>query len=469
MTNFFKKIKCILSLFICCCLLTGCSGGRGDNGGILGSVIHKGLYENCSKSSSASKGEEAEDPNEQENIQKIYSVFKEKAGWNDEMIAGMCGNFSVESSIQPKRAEADYCLFPDYDKALEEHDAYCSKVFGAYSISLNYSAYAGSDGNYCGYGLAQWTGPRGETLLKTAETIGEKWYSIDVQIAYILYEVQNTRPAYDGEPTSASEAALEFTTKYEGNTSMAITEREQRAEEICSSLSSLTVDTSYTDKIFEYAQKFGETKEGTSSGSSSSKSSKNCKAGSSSGGNSSIAEAAITWCYDATTMEDTTTQTCGSHGRDIPAKTKYLDFFKQMECHNPTMICECSGFSEAIVKWSGADDSFAGSSGGQITHANGSEHWENLGSGHGAADLQPGDVLANANHVFIWVGSELIQEKRPGAKDAYGGSSPNVCEASMGDHAPYFSTYSDSSLAQYEVLRNVKQEDSSKYKEIQDF
>ena len=235
-----------------------------------------------------------------------------------------------------------------------------------------------------------------------------------------------------------------------------------------STISSCSVDTAYADKIFEYAQKFGETKEGSGSGSSSS-SSKKCSAGTKSGGNASIAEAAITWCYDASTMEDTSHQDCGQGDGGHPALNKYRDFMLKMNCHNPGWICECSGFSEAVVKWSGADDSFSGASGGQISHANGSDHWENLGSGHSSSDLQPGDVLADANHVFVWVGSEAIQEKRPGAKDPYGGTSPNVCEASLGGHAPYFSTYTDDRLKQYEVLRNVKQEDSSKYKEIQDF
>ena len=469
-----KFSKILISIMVSFCLLlslTGCAGAKGDVGGALGGVFHSGIYENCSKgTSSSSTGEEAETPDEAENIKKIYSVFKGKLQWNDYMIAGMCGNFSVESSIQPKRIEADYCYHPDYDKALEEHDSYCSKVFAAYTangVPVNYAAFAGSDGNYCGYGLPQWTGPRGEKLLKTAEEIGVKWYEIDIQLAYILYEVQNTRPAYDGEPSSASDAALEFTTKYEGNTTMEIAERQQKAEQICAGLSSNSVDTAYADKIFEYAQKFGETKEGSGSGSSSS-SSKKCSAGTKSGGNSSIAEALVSIAYDPNNENATnnTTVTCASNGGSFLATNTYKSIHDQV-LSGDGYYASCDRNVATAVRWAGADDNFpAGPTGTQYSYLTShTDKWECIGDFNESilSELQPGDVVVTKGdgHIWAYAGNEAIKEKFPDSNcDAVGGS--------FGDFTAQIQTargYLSDSRG-YAVFRNIKPEDNSKYKDI---
>ena len=232
-----KFSKILISIMISFCLLlslTGCAGAKGDVGGALGGVFHSGIYENCSKGTSSSSTGEETDADEIENVKKIYSVFKGKLGWNDYMIAGMCGNLQAEAHLQPKRLEADTSLHPDYDKFLEEHDSYTEQVLAIYRVKgpkVSESAYDGSDGKYCGVGMVQWTGPRAEKIVKGAEEIGEKWYTLEVQIAFILYEVQNTRPAYNGEPTSATDAALEFAKNYEGNTALAQSERATNAKD----------------------------------------------------------------------------------------------------------------------------------------------------------------------------------------------------------------------------------------------
>jgi len=67
------------------------------------------------------------------------------------------------------------------------------KLFPAYArsnISINKSAYKGSDGHYYpGIGLAQWTGPRGYNLFKFAQDNGLDWRNLETQLAFFDKEI----------------------------------------------------------------------------------------------------------------------------------------------------------------------------------------------------------------------------------------------------------------------------------------
>ena len=62
-----------------------------------------------------------------------------------------------------------------------------------YYIPLDETVYRGSDGrHYCGLGLGQWTGLRGEGLAKYGRENGKGWYSLQTQMEYAFKEGATT-------------------------------------------------------------------------------------------------------------------------------------------------------------------------------------------------------------------------------------------------------------------------------------
>ena len=113
-------------------------------------------------------------------------------------IAGLVGNFVGESGINPFTFEAKtYWVDAGEDW---KNDPTVETLFGSwasflslYTIPLNEEAYKGSDGrHYCGLGLGQWTGPRGEGLVKYGKENGKGWYSLQTQMEYAFKEGPTT-------------------------------------------------------------------------------------------------------------------------------------------------------------------------------------------------------------------------------------------------------------------------------------
>lgn len=113
-------------------------------------------------------------------------------------IAGLVGNFVGESGINPFTFEAKTYWVDDgedwrNDPTVETLFGSWSSFLGLYSIPLNEDAYKGSDGrHYCGLGLGQWTGPRGEGLAKYGKENGKGWYSLQTQMEYAFKEGATT-------------------------------------------------------------------------------------------------------------------------------------------------------------------------------------------------------------------------------------------------------------------------------------
>ena len=113
-------------------------------------------------------------------------------------IAGLVGNFVGESNINPFTFEAKTYWRDEGEDW--RNDPTVETIFGSwasflslYSIPLNEEAYKGSDGrHYCGLGLGQWTGPRGEGLAKYGKENGKGWYSLQTQMEYAFKEGATT-------------------------------------------------------------------------------------------------------------------------------------------------------------------------------------------------------------------------------------------------------------------------------------
>ncbi|CKJ28622.1 Tn5252 Orf28 [Streptococcus pneumoniae] len=164
----------------------------------------------------------------------IYEYLKSQGATN-QAIAAILGNWSVESSINPKRAEGDYLSPPvgATDSSWDDEGW----------LSLNGPAiYNGRYPNILrrGLGLGQWTdtadGSRRHTLLlKYAKRQNQKWYDLDLQLDFILhgdnpYYTNWLKDFFKNSGSPASLAQL-FLTYWEGNSGDKLLERQTRATE----------------------------------------------------------------------------------------------------------------------------------------------------------------------------------------------------------------------------------------------
>lgn len=112
-----------------------------------------------------------------------------------EGIAGMVGNFGVESEVTAKRYETDYLTNYAYGKVGKNPTAEglvgsWGAFLGMYGgTGLNEAGYLGSDGqHWIGIGLGQWTGPRGEKLKNYAESKGSSIFAFKTQVEFMFNE-----------------------------------------------------------------------------------------------------------------------------------------------------------------------------------------------------------------------------------------------------------------------------------------
>lgn len=164
----------------------------------------------------------------------IYDYLKSQGATN-QAIAAILGNWSVESSINPKRAEGDYLSPPvgATDSSWDDEGW----------LSLNGPAiYNGRYPNILkrGLGLGQWTdtadGSRRHTLLLAyAKQKNQKWYDLGLQLDFMLngdnpYYTNWLKGFFKNSGSPASLAQL-FLIYWEGNSGDKLLERQTRATE----------------------------------------------------------------------------------------------------------------------------------------------------------------------------------------------------------------------------------------------
>lgn len=212
----------------------------------------------------------------------------------------------------------------------------------------------------------------------------------------------------------------------------------------------------------------------------------------SSGGNESIAEAAVSLAYHIPDLPNTEVTYVGGYCRSHVSHTSRVktngvapdDVATQLyvDVHDAVIsgddyYASCDRGTCTAVRWAGADDNFPPGGCGNIMDyldSEGKSKWDNLGKLNediSVDELEPGDIMVYCirgtkyGHIGIFVGEEAVQEKYPGSKCT-------TYAASLGDHCPQLQPIDGWKSGghggvNYTIYRNINPESSSKYKDIQ--
>lgn len=189
--------------------------------------------------------------NTTQNAQTVYNNLK-KAGYPDTNIAGILGNWSVESGIDPTSIEGIYSerqqMGTQKQQASADFDSYVTntlkKKYG--NKSINWKAYLSDGKYYPGIGLGQWTGPRAKGLIDYASSTGGKWYDLNTQLGYMVTKdgraswMQKWKTTPEKSPEAAAKS---FYKKWEGGQGWAdktMTDRSSAAKTWYSKLAGTT-------------------------------------------------------------------------------------------------------------------------------------------------------------------------------------------------------------------------------------
>lgn len=156
-------------------------------------------------------------PDEEAHAQAVYKVLS-GMGMPDENIAGILGNWEIESELDPTGVEGIY------DEPYELGPKKEAKL-------------AGGGTNY-GIGLGQWTADRNTKLQEYAEVSGGEWYDMEIQLSFMTdpdgdnpSDVAIVEGMVAEKKGSPSEAAEYFLTQWERAGVPALSERQEAAEE----------------------------------------------------------------------------------------------------------------------------------------------------------------------------------------------------------------------------------------------
>ncbi|MBF0779379.1 phage tail tip lysozyme, partial [Streptococcus cuniculi] len=198
-------------------------------------------------------------------IRNYLSKELQKEGKNLSIkgLASILGNFDVESSINPKRAEGDYLNPPIGASSTSWDDPVWLSMNGP-------TIYNGQYPNiiHRGLGLGQWTDTgdgsvRHTMLLDYAKTKTKKWYDLELQLDFMLhgdtaYHKAVVRNILTSD-ASTDDLTLAFLVKWEGNPGNKLEARRQSARQweaylrggtnTSTGVSSKTVPAAYKDKL----------------------------------------------------------------------------------------------------------------------------------------------------------------------------------------------------------------------------
>ena len=210
------------------------------------------------------------------NTIKIKSFFKE-LGMNDNMIAGVIATFSCESNLDPTFVETIYeekldkQRTPKFYTIKDKNNLLCKTVFvkNQYVPALKKSAYYYQEDEkyYPGIGIAQFTGVAAKRLIDYASNIGLDWYSLDIQLMFIVdpagymylqspYSSQSNNWIFNWIAEKANtditpaQAANEWNENFERAYDSTI--KEALAEEIAPYISELPVDEDYAKEMINW-------------------------------------------------------------------------------------------------------------------------------------------------------------------------------------------------------------------------
>lgn len=156
------------------------------------------------------------DPDQEAHAQAVYKVLS-GMGMPDENIAGILGNWEIESELDPTGVEGIY------DEPYELGPKKKAKLDGG---GTNY-----------GIGLGQWTADRNTKLQEYAEAAGGEWYDMEIQLSFMTdpdgdnpADVAIIKGMVSEKKGSPSEAAEYFLTQWERAGVPALDARQEAAE-----------------------------------------------------------------------------------------------------------------------------------------------------------------------------------------------------------------------------------------------
>ncbi|MBB5491314.1 phage tail tip lysozyme [Nocardiopsis metallicus] len=156
------------------------------------------------------------DPDQEAHAQAVYKVLS-GMGMPDENIAGILGNWEIESELDPTGVEGIY------DEP--------------YDLGPKKKAKLDGGGTNYGIGLGQWTADRHTKLLEYAEAAGGQWYDMEIQLSFMTdpdgdnpSDVAIVKGMVSEKKGSPSEAAEYFLTEWERAGVPALDARQEAAE-----------------------------------------------------------------------------------------------------------------------------------------------------------------------------------------------------------------------------------------------
>lgn len=429
-----------------------------------GNLIDCNIAVNKAKADSKKKDVNAEMLNA---AKHLYSVFHEM-GLNNQQIAGILGNWQVESSLDSTSIEGVFGEHfnidgPIHKEALSDLDAWTQKLFASYKISINREAYKCEGKYWCGLGLTQWTGPRACRLFRTADVVHMPWYALEYQIAYAVMEgaPNGIRPNFWNEYKDVSGDVIDctnyFSLHFVGNGSgIAIDTRRKFAQEWEKQMGSWTSDSNYSKTVMDLAKKLGAAALNGKVAAAMSKCARAMDYD-----NSSLANAAVSYAWEtqAQSHNDGTELYQKLHRAIFPGDPNFQS---------------CDRSVAVAVRWSGTDITYpAGGCILQYEYALSSPKWKKVGvtDSMKLSDLQPGDIaIMDTRHTWMFVGNKAVKKKYPK-------SDGDTVSGSLGERSPGVGKDADyyfdnggrdpwHSYDPYTIFRCSKPDKSDKYKGI---
>lgn len=423
-------------------------------------------YHNDGKSPQASSAEA------EENAKIVYSVLS-YAGMPDENIAGILGNWSTESGIDPTSVESifdePYTIGPRKEKA-EKGDFILAKTNPGYKAQfptiLRY-----------GIGLGQWTdiepgpGGRNSMLRDFADKTNSDWYDIKTQLAFMMsdddpYRVGVVEDMIKKSQGNPGNATMNFLVKWEGINNGTGGERSKAAEDWYVKMSGWDVDANMAKSVLAMAERGAKSADNKETQNVLSECADLAgKVGA--GGNADLAEAMVTYAWPRYDMGATGSATDANAGTDL-----YNWLHEEIFPGDP-YYASCDRGVATAVRWSGSDDTYPPgptSVQDQYVNGEGKEKWEAVpGDTKDESKLKPGDVFVTKGdgHTLMYVGPDIV-EKVWGGKDHEEGAV--LAQASYGDHAPGLLpdgfTWHASDPRPFGAYRLKSVETGSKYKDL---
>ena len=428
--------------------------------------------------------------NEMANAKRIHAVLA-GLGMSDTNVAGILGNWSVESKVDPTAVETVYDemhqMGPRKLKAqsvgfkLEKFNPEYKKMFPRIDLM--------------GIGLGQWTNGRNTMLLNYADAQGAAWYDLNTQLSFMFtaddpMRVQVMLDMLSEERANPAEATRHFLEKWEGGDpsipAVHFDRRVAAAEQWSTTIAAEgwegdeDLATSLIDlNIVRGGPVIDTVREGVQAAYA------NCRTVNlPQGDNSSMAAAAVSYAHPNKELS-----------RNNPG-TPLFQFLHDAIFPGDTRYMSCDRSVAVAVRWSGSDDEYpygpvrdqlqyltieSAKEDGQWQELEFPSDPEKMSLEEFKTYLQPGDILIRnrtgstgggtkkePSHVLMYVGTEVIQAMHPNTPEV--DPTSDMMEGVFEERSPGLSKLYDTKYTTYNtghqtyrVFRNVKKEEASKY------